>query len=59
MLSLTSLGDDSFSIIFNHRSSQKLAVFPGFLVAFWKEGSLETMGEVPREQGDSALCRKI
>ena len=28
------LGVDSFSILFNHRSFQKPAVFPGFLVAF-------------------------
>ena len=28
------LGVDSFSILFNHRSFQKLAVFPGFLAVF-------------------------
>ena len=39
-------GVESFSILLNHRSFQKPAVFPGFLQVFWKEGSLERMGKV-------------
>ena len=36
-----------FPIIFNHRSFQRLAVFPGIPEVFWKEGSLERMRKVP------------
>ena len=46
-----SAGVDSFSILFNHRSVQKPAVFPEFLEVCWKEGSLERMGKVPLEKG--------
>ena len=45
------LGVDSFSILFNHRSFQKLAVSPGVLIVFWKEGSPERMGKCPLEYG--------
>ena len=39
-----SLGVDSFSILFNHRSFEKpIAFSPGFWVAFWKAGCLERM----------------
>ena len=31
------LGVDSFSILSNHRSFQKLAVSPGVLMVFWKD----------------------
>ena len=41
------LGVDSLSILFNHRSFQKPAVSLGS--DFWKEGSLERMGECPLE----------
>ena len=45
-----SLGVDSVSILFNHRSFQKLAAFFfRFPEVFWKEGSLERMGKVPME----------
>ena len=43
------LGVGSFAILFNHCSCQKLAVFPGFLEVFLKEGSLERKGKVPLE----------
>ena len=44
----TILGVDSLSILFNHRSVLKqIAVLPGFLKVFKKEGSLERMGKVP------------
>ena len=41
---------DSDSSLFSHPSFQKLAVSPGCLAVFWKEGSLERMGKVPLEQ---------
>ena len=43
----TCLSRGSFPILFNHRSFQEPAVFPGFVEVFQKEGSLERMGKIP------------
>ena len=49
---------DSLSILFNYRSFQAPAVCSGFPEVFWKEGSLERMGEVPLEGFDLARQKK-
>ena len=47
------LGVDSFSILFSHRSFQKPAISPGFLLVFQQEGSLQRleMEVTPRPRG--------
>ena len=60
------LGVDSLSILFNHRSFQKPAVFPGLLTVSLEEGFPERMGKAALEYwlraartcGDFFLARK-